>query len=57
VFSAGITCPKHGWSFDLFSGNADRGNYKLNLWEVQLRSVDGKEEGQEVWIRKKQRIG
>ncbi|KAF4266760.1 hypothetical protein KXX33_006653 [Aspergillus fumigatus] len=37
VLSAGITCPKHGWSFDLFSGQSDRGNYKLKVWEVQLR--------------------
>ncbi|KAK3380836.1 hypothetical protein B0H63DRAFT_193420 [Podospora didyma] len=66
VLSAGITCPKHGWSFDLFSGMADRGNYKLKVWEVQLRDVankavtddtgKGKEE-QEVWVRRKQRMG
>lgn len=29
VLSAGITCPKHGWSFDLFTGRADRNNYML----------------------------
>ncbi|KAJ5125092.1 Glucose-methanol-choline oxidoreductase N-terminal [Penicillium bovifimosum] len=57
TLSAGITCPKHGWSFDLFTGQADRGNYKLKVWEVQLRdtptpgSID-----QEVWVRRKQRI-
>jgi nitrite reductase/ring-hydroxylating ferredoxin subunit len=60
LLSAGITCPKHGWSFDLFSGKSDRGNYKLKLWEVQLRPVaggDGEVGEQEVWARKKQRIG
>lgn len=61
MLSAGINCPKHGWSFDLFSGKSDRGNYKLKIWEVQLRPVngsDGQKEGdQEVWVRKKQRIG
>jgi hypothetical protein len=39
---------------------SDRGTYKIKLWEVQLRPVmasDGKEEDQEVWVRKKQRIG
>ncbi|KXJ89600.1 Mur ligase [Microdochium bolleyi] len=41
VLSAGLTCPKHGWSFDLFSGRADRGNYRLKLWEVQLRPPGG----------------
>ncbi|OJJ45222.1 hypothetical protein ASPZODRAFT_99074 [Penicilliopsis zonata CBS 506.65] len=50
TLSAGITCPKHGWSFDLFSGAGDRGNYRLKVWEVQLRE-------EEVWVRKKQRIG
>ncbi|KAL7628129.1 hypothetical protein AAE478_002327 [Parahypoxylon ruwenzoriense] len=66
VLSAGITCPKHGWSFDLFSGRADRANYKLKLWEVQLRPSGSNQTGasnekdgddQEVWVRRKQRIG
>ncbi|EAW20643.1 Rieske (2Fe-2S) protein [Aspergillus fischeri NRRL 181] len=63
VLSAGITCPKHGWSFDLFSGQSDRGNYKLKVWEVQLRdppaSTDGasKATDKEVWVRRKPRIG
>ncbi|KAH7018362.1 Rieske domain-containing protein [Microdochium trichocladiopsis] len=70
VLSAGLTCPKHGWSFDLFSGRADRGNYRLKLWEVQLRPasgtgpvVDGRlasaasTEEHQVWIRRKQRMG
>ncbi|KAJ5580285.1 uncharacterized protein N7459_006270 [Penicillium hispanicum] len=67
TLSAGITCPKHGWSFDLFSGQADRGNYKLKMWEVQLRDpatatvtgdgLNGVRPEQEVWVRRKQRIG
>ncbi|KAH6659072.1 hypothetical protein BKA67DRAFT_529260 [Truncatella angustata] len=60
VLSAGISCPKHGWSFDLFSGRGDRGNYRLKLWEVQLRPVPGRpadDEEREVWVRKKQRMG
>ncbi|KAL2829446.1 hypothetical protein BDW59DRAFT_170482 [Aspergillus cavernicola] len=60
TLSAGITCPKHDWSFDIFSGKADRGNYKLKVWEVQLRDAptstdDG--DDKEVWVRRKQRIG
>lgn len=56
TLSAGITCPQHNWSFDLFSGQGDRGNYKLKVWEVQLR--EGIKPGdQEVWVRRKQRIG
>ncbi|KXH29114.1 Rieske domain-containing protein [Colletotrichum simmondsii] len=39
VLSAGLTCPKHGWSFDLHSGMADRARYKLGIWEVQLRDT------------------
>lgn len=64
VLSAGLTCPKHEWSFDLFTGTADRAQYKLKLWEVQLREVKGSEgaftdtsDEKEVWVRKRQRIG
>ncbi|KAK3345994.1 hypothetical protein B0T25DRAFT_266856 [Lasiosphaeria hispida] len=61
VLSAGLTCPKHGWSFDLFSGLADRGTYKLKIWEVQLRDMADDNaktaEDQEVWVRRKQRMG
>ncbi|KAI0599337.1 hypothetical protein F4775DRAFT_121669 [Biscogniauxia sp. FL1348] len=70
VLSAGLTCPKHGWSFDLFTGQADRSNYVLRRWEIELRPVtkpdiiangddtNGKaDESQEVWVRRKQRNG
>lgn len=65
VLSAGITCPKHGWSFDLFTGIADRGNYRLKLWEIQLRDITNSEQPantlesteREIWVRRKQRIG
>ncbi|KAH8433173.1 Rieske (2Fe-2S) protein [Aspergillus melleus] len=62
TLSAGITCPQHDWSFDLFSGQGDRGNYKLKVWELQLRdpsATNGAPEpgDQEVWVRRKQRIG
>ncbi|KAK1831450.1 hypothetical protein QBC39DRAFT_407889 [Podospora conica] len=71
VLSAGVTCPKHGWSFDLFSGRSDRGNYRLKVWEVELREVGGGQvvkgavgEGEgaeevvrEVWVRRKPRMG
>ena len=66
VLSTGITCSKHDWSFDLHSGQADRGTYKLGIWEVQLRPLtdsqrtEFREETPEVkglWVRRKQRIG
>lgn len=71
VLSSGITCPKHGWSFDLFSGRSDRGSYKLQVWELELRPVAGSRpeaaieggegevvaEEKEVWVRRKQRMG
>ncbi|KAJ5168632.1 uncharacterized protein N7482_004226 [Penicillium canariense] len=63
TLSTGLTCPKHGWSFDLFSGQGDRGSYKLKIWEVQLRdppaSCDevSNRDDKEVWVRRKQRIG
>ncbi|RYP69029.1 hypothetical protein DL771_006355 [Monosporascus sp. 5C6A] len=39
VWSSGLTCAKHGWSFDLVTGRADRANYLLGIWEVQLRPL------------------
>ncbi|KAK7745267.1 hypothetical protein SLS62_009820 [Diatrype stigma] len=41
VLSSGLSCPKHGWSFDLHTGQADRGTYKLGVWELELRPVAG----------------
>ncbi|KZZ96537.1 Rieske [2Fe-2S] iron-sulfur domain protein [Moelleriella libera RCEF 2490] len=68
VLSAGLTCPKHGWSFDLFTGMSDTGRYQLPLWEVQLRDEDGvkvvdpsKNDTDRaqltVWVRRKHRTG
>ncbi len=60
VLSAGLTCPKHGWSFDMFTGLGDRGNYRLKIWDVELREPSGASDAgadKEVWVRRKQRIG
>ena len=64
MLSSGLTCPKHGWSFDLYTGQGDRGNYKLPVWELELRPArdggagdGGKDEEKEVWVRRKQKIG
>ncbi|KAJ5241578.1 uncharacterized protein N7469_003169 [Penicillium citrinum] len=57
ALSTGIMCPKHDWSFDIITGKADRGSYKLKVWEVQLRDVPDAEDDKEVWVRRKQRIG
>ncbi|KXT03461.1 hypothetical protein AC578_1544 [Pseudocercospora eumusae] len=53
ILSAGITCPKHGWAFDLTTGQSDRGAYKLRVWEVETRQAENGEE--QVWVRKKER--
>lgn len=59
--SAGIECPKHGWSFDLHTGKSDRGGYQLKIWEVEVRSGENGfgEVEEEVWVRRKEkkRIG
>jgi nitrite reductase/ring-hydroxylating ferredoxin subunit len=52
VLSVGITCPKHGWTFDLFTGEADVSRYRLGIYEVDAREG---ENGDEVWVRKKER--
>ena len=70
MLSAGLTCPKHGWSFDLITGMSDRAQYKLPVWEVQLREKDGAvvanpKLGEDdvgsaertVWVRRKPRMG
>jgi nitrite reductase/ring-hydroxylating ferredoxin subunit len=51
VLSAGITCPGHGWAFDLYTGLSDRGTYKLGVWETELRTNKAGED--EVWVRRK----
>ena len=50
VLSAGITCPGHGWAFDLHTGLSDRGSYKLGVWQTEIRKSEGGEE--EVWVRR-----
>lgn len=68
MLSAGITCPQHDWSFDLHSGQGDRGSYRLAIWELELRPVATATEsyasevstpgaGMGVWVRRKQKIG
>lgn len=51
IFSAGITCPGHGWAFDVNTGLCDRGSYKLQVYQVEIREGD---KGEEVWIKKKE---
>jgi nitrite reductase/ring-hydroxylating ferredoxin subunit len=48
VLSAGIQCPKHGWRWDLFTGEGERGTWRLGVWDVDVR---GEEE--EVWVRRR----
>ncbi|RDW86504.1 Rieske (2Fe-2S) protein [Aspergillus mulundensis] len=38
---AGVKCFRHGWTFDLLSGRADRGNgsIKLAFWDIELRDL------------------
>ncbi|EAT87091.1 hypothetical protein HBH56_127280 [Parastagonospora nodorum] len=57
VLSSGITCPQHDWSFDLHTGNSDRGRYKLQVWEVQQRPAESEIDDMDVWVRRKQKIG
>lgn len=69
ILSAGITCPQHGWSFDLFTGLSDRGGYELGIWDVKLEAAcasalpgatDGAEiavadRDQTVWVRRRRK--
>jgi nitrite reductase/ring-hydroxylating ferredoxin subunit len=56
---AGIRCFRHGWKFDLFTGQGDTGTHKLNLWDIELRefSASGVDRtsattDKEVWVRR-----
>ena len=40
-----VTCPMHGWKFDLRTGNAMNGNGKLRMFSVDVR-------GKEIWVEK-----
>jgi len=51
VLSASIRCPKHGWDFDLFTGQSEKGRYRLRIWEVEVRDEESGEP--ELWVRRK----
>ncbi|KAL3481484.1 hypothetical protein BJX99DRAFT_253408 [Aspergillus californicus] len=55
-----IRCFRHGWTFDLTTGQADRGNHKITLWHIELRDplISGSDENgvsveKEVWVRRR----
>jgi len=50
VLSASIRCPKHGWDFDLFTGQSDKGSYQLRIWQVEVRQTSGG--GSDVWVKR-----
>lgn len=66
VVGQGIRCKGHSYAFELSTGMGDRGDYKLGIWDVELRpSVgDGREAlseeerdlEKEVWVREKSKI-
>lgn len=39
VLGVGIRCRGHSYAFELSTGIGDRGNYKLGVWEVELRPL------------------
>ena len=43
VDGCSITCPMHGWTFNLKSGNSTIGNGKLRKFEVQIH-------GDGIWV-------
>lgn len=51
VLSASIRCPKHGWDFDLFTGQSEKGSYRLRIWEAETRQAGSGED--ELWVRRK----
>lgn len=61
-----IRCRGHSFAFELTTGSGDRGEYKLGVWDVELRPAagivagggaggDDSEEEREVWVRRRKR--
>ena len=40
-----VTCPMHGWNFDLRTGNATNGNGRLRTFKLEVR-------GNDLWMEK-----
>ncbi|KAF3771290.1 hypothetical protein M406DRAFT_246058 [Cryphonectria parasitica EP155] len=63
VLGRGIRCRGHSYAFELSTGAGDRGDYRLGVWEVQLRrpcrtraaagDEDETGEEKEVWIKRR----
>lgn len=51
VVGRGIRCRGHGYAFELSTGAGDRGEYRLGVWQVELRGCGedaGEGKGEEV---------
>ncbi|CAN8095972.1 unnamed protein product [Discula destructiva] len=69
VVGQGIRCRGHSYAFELSTGIGDRGEYRLGVWDVELRlcrdssvgeGAEGpvepeRENGKEVWVRRRRR--
>lgn len=68
VVGQGLRCRGHSYAFELSTGIGDRGDYKLGIWDVELRPLpveerdggeafkEGKEDlRSEVWVRRKRK--
>lgn len=67
VVGRGLRCRGHGYAFELSTGIGDREDYRLGVWDVELRSRSehaGQEDGEdgsssglerdnEVWVRRR----
>jgi nitrite reductase/ring-hydroxylating ferredoxin subunit len=40
-----ITCPMHGWSFDVRTGTAIKGNGRLKMYDVEVRN-------DQLWLKR-----
>lgn len=61
VLGAGLRCRGHSYAFELTTGIGDRGNYRLGVWDVELRNAasgagEDAVKDQEVWVRKRRNV-
>jgi nitrite reductase/ring-hydroxylating ferredoxin subunit len=48
----GLQCRGHSYKFELSTGIGDTGDYRLGVWDVQLRESSQEGGGREVWVRR-----
>lgn len=52
VLGYGLRCRGHSYKFELSTGIGDTGDYRLGIWDVELRESSTTGDEKEVWVRR-----